>query len=240
MANAVPHTLFQWSLSRLQPIILFLSFMGTLLSYYTFVFRSTLLSSPCVGPVQFLHKRAYIHRSYSVSRLSWCQRQSLALFWLSSCLLVLRLTVSSPTPSTVPVTYMSDDITLRYISSCVNSIQECPEGSVLDYIYFHYFHYSGLLFSSQLNECSRTTIQTKSDSNEIAQKMDMISQRIVITNGRLGEEGGEKNACKYTGEVIMSSECPNDGILSTTVSSVHKQQYDLQRAAIKSPTSSSY
>ena len=104
MANAVPHTLFQWSLSCLQVILLFLSFMGTLLSYYTLVFRSTLLSSPCVGTIQFLHKRAYIHRPYSVSDLSWYQRQSLAPFWLSSRLLVLRSTVLSPIPSTVPVT----------------------------------------------------------------------------------------------------------------------------------------
>ena len=37
--------------------LLFLLFMGTLLSYYTFV-----------GTVQFVHKRAYIHRQYSVSR----------------------------------------------------------------------------------------------------------------------------------------------------------------------------
>ena len=43
MANAVPHTLFQWSLSCLQFIILFLSLMGTLLSYYTLVFHFILL-----------------------------------------------------------------------------------------------------------------------------------------------------------------------------------------------------
>ena len=104
MANAVPHTLFQWSLSCLQLILLFLSFIGTLLSYYTLVFRFTLLSSPCVGTIQFLHKRAYIHCLYSVSGLSWYQRQSLAPFWLSSRLLVLRSTVLSPIPSTVPVT----------------------------------------------------------------------------------------------------------------------------------------
>ena len=107
MANAVPHTRFQWSLSCLQFILLFLSFIGTLLlSYYTPVFRSTFLLSPCVGTIQFLHKRVYIYRPYSVSRLSWYQRQSLAPFWLSSCLRVLRFTVLSSTPSTVPVTNM--------------------------------------------------------------------------------------------------------------------------------------
>ena len=83
MADAVPHTLFQWSLSCSQFILLFLSFMSTLLSYYTLVFCFTLLSSPCVGTIQFLHKRAYIHCPYSVSGLSWYQRQSLAPFLLS-------------------------------------------------------------------------------------------------------------------------------------------------------------
>ena len=104
MANAVPHTLFQWSLSCLQFILLFLSFMSTLLSYYTLVFHFTLLSSPCVGTIQFLHKHAYIHCPYSVSGLSWYQRQSLAPFWLSSRLLMLWSTVLSSIPSTVPVT----------------------------------------------------------------------------------------------------------------------------------------
>ena len=102
MANAVPHTLFQWSLSCLQFIILFLSFMGTLLSYYTLVFRFTLLSSPCVGS-SYISARTYTV-PYSVSGLPWYQRQSLAPFWLSSRLLVLRSTVLSPIPSTVPVT----------------------------------------------------------------------------------------------------------------------------------------
>ena len=104
MANAIPHTLFQWSLSCLQFILLFLSFMGTLLSYYTHVFRFTLLSSPCVGTIQFLHKCAYIHCPYSVLGLSCYQHLSLAPFWLSSCLLVLWSTVLSPIPSTMPVT----------------------------------------------------------------------------------------------------------------------------------------
>ena len=102
MANAIPHTLFQWSLSCLQFIFSFLSFMSTLLSYYTSVFHSTLLSSPCVGTIQFLHKRAYIHRPYSVFRLSWYQRQFLAPLWLSSRLLVLWSTVSFLPPSTWP------------------------------------------------------------------------------------------------------------------------------------------
>ena len=104
MANAVPHTLFQWPLSCLQFILLFLSFMGTLLSYYTLVFRFTLFSSPCVGTIQFLHKHTYIHCLSSVSGLLWYQHQSLAPFWLSSRLLVLWSTVLSPIPSTMPVT----------------------------------------------------------------------------------------------------------------------------------------
>ena len=104
MANAVPHTLFQWSLSCLQFILLFLSLMGTLLSYYTLVFCFTLLLSPCIGTIQFLHKRVYIHCPYSVSGLSWYQHQSLAPFWLSSHLLVLWSMVLSPILSTVPMT----------------------------------------------------------------------------------------------------------------------------------------
>ena len=86
MANAIPHTLFQWSLLCLQFILLFLSFMVTLLSYYTLVFCFTLLLSPCVGTIQFLHKCAYIHCLYSVSGLSWYQHQSLATFCFPLCL----------------------------------------------------------------------------------------------------------------------------------------------------------
>ena len=66
MANAVPHTLFQWSLSCLQFILLFLSFMGTLLSYYTLVFRLTLLSSP---PALVLYSSYISAHTYTVRNL---------------------------------------------------------------------------------------------------------------------------------------------------------------------------
>ena len=54
------------------------------------------------------------------------QRQFLALFWLPSRLLVLRFTVSSPTPSTIP---MSFDVHPLIITQCENALPPCASSA---------------------------------------------------------------------------------------------------------------
>ena len=79
--------------------------------------------SPVTNSHLFSDHCSYSVRCEPVPYALWYQRRSLAPFWLPSRLLVLRFTISSTTPSAMPVTWLGNHFCnhFAYWNDCLQS-----------------------------------------------------------------------------------------------------------------------